>query len=371
MKIAHALVAAVTLAGTFALAPVCLSDPAATKVAAPAAAPAAPKPTVALALSENAPEIEATNLKGDAVTLESLTGKPVVLQFGSITDPIFRGRVEDSEKLAAKFGDKATFLIVYQHEAHAADGPDALEVNASAAFAITKPVNQSERLKLAAEAAKRLKIKNQQLLVDAWSDASSLRYGNYPNMTFVIDSTGKLQAGYPWMDPTKVTGALNALLAGKPVPPQFRGRTAAGTPGASDIASQAQGMGGYRGANLALVLDHMTLTPQQKAAIYPPLGEYLVEVRDFREKHGAGLAAAGARRPGAQPETAGATGTANGAAADTEKAESPEDFQKAVENLRAAAQKLKTAVNAALPEKEAKQVMDALEQGPAKRIFAD
>ena len=54
-----------------------------------------------------------------------MRGKPVVLEFGSITDPWFRARMPAVEKLAAKYGEKVAFVIVYQHESHPADTAEA------------------------------------------------------------------------------------------------------------------------------------------------------------------------------------------------------------------------------------------------------
>ncbi len=170
---------------------------------------------VHLPLGVMAPEILATSMDGKLVTLESLRGKPVVMEFGSITEPLFRLRVAAVEKLAASYGDKVTFLLVYGQEAHAADTADAIEENGQEGFDIANPTSQGERLKVAQQAIDRLKIVNEKVVVDAWNNTSALRYGNYPNMTFVIDAAGKLQAGYPWMDPKKVQGALDSLLAGE------------------------------------------------------------------------------------------------------------------------------------------------------------
>ena len=68
----------------------------------------------------------------------------------------------------------------------------------------------------------RLKVKNQTVVVDAWNNTSSLRYGSYPNMTFIIDEKGKLQAGYSVDGYRQGPGsALETLIAGKPLPPEL------------------------------------------------------------------------------------------------------------------------------------------------------
>ncbi len=314
---------------------------------------AGPASHVRLPIGEPAPEILATTPDGTPVALAALHGKPIVLQFGSITEPLFRLRTPAVEKLAAKFADKVTFLILYEREAHAADTANAIEANAQDAFDIAAPTSMSERIKLARQTVARLDIKNQQLAIDAWSNTSALRYGNYPNMTFVIDAAGKLQAGYPWMDPKKVQAVLDALLAGKPVPDNLRGPIHPSTPVGNDYGSLSMEMTGYGpGAKLATVIDGMTLSDQEKAAIFPPLSQLLADVRNFRETR---LARAGK----------------GGAVPDTDKPASPEDLQAAIQKMRTSAEKFRAACHENLPPNEAKQILDALDQGPAHRLFAE
>ncbi len=281
--------------------------------AAPLLAADLPTPHVRLPLDVPPPEIRATTPDGAAVSLASLKGKPIVLQFGSITEPLFRLRVPATEKLAAQYGDKVVFLILYEHEAHAADGDSALEENAQDGFDISAPTGMPERIALAKQALTRLDIKHQQLAIDAWNNATALRYGNFPNMTFIIDASGKLQAGYPWMDPKKVQPALDALLAGKPIPDGLRGSSHPATLGNPDFTSVSMDMSGYgAGAKLALVLDQMTLSPEQKAAIMPPLGKLITDTRTLRETM-QGSAAPNAAAGGAGAGAAANSGTGKAA----------------------------------------------------------
>jgi hypothetical protein len=173
-------------------------------------------------------------------------------------------------------------------------------------------------------------------------------------MTFVIDAKGNLQAGFSWMDPNAVRGALDALLAGKSVPPQFRGKTQSTGAPQIDPAMAMKEMGGYRGGAMALVIDKMTLSDKQKSALYPALGNYLAAAKEFREKFGKG-------RPGAEKKEADGP----------EKAKDPEDLKKAVDAVREKAQKLKTVIQENLSEDDAKALLQTLSQGPAKRMFAD
>ena len=326
---------------------------------------------VQLPLGKPAPEIQATDLDGKRVTLESFHGKPVVLEFGSLTEPWFRDRVPAVAKLAAKYGDKVAFVIIYQHEAHAADSPEAIEENA-AEFNLAKPTSQAERVKAAAQAKERLHIENETLLVDGWSNTTSDRYGNYPNMAFVIDATGNLQAGYPWMDPKKVQGAVDALLAGKEVPAEFRGPVhSQAAAGAHDYGDVAMDMTGYaQGAKLVTVLDKIQMTDEQKKAVMPPLLQFMADARNFRELR-SGNPKGNVAGAGGAAGTKGAAGAAAATQPEGTKTVTADDLQVTLQKLRDSATKLKQAVNENLPAKDAQALMDAVEQGPGKRLFAD
>ena len=305
-----------------------------------AATPAeAPPP----APSAMAPGIEATMLSGKPVNLVELRGKPVVLEFGSITEPLFRARVPEVEKLAEKYAGRVTFIVVYQREAHAADSGDALVVNDNAGFGGKAPKNEKERIDLAKQAMERLKITHEQVAVDAWTNYSSRQYGAYPNMTFVIDGKGMLAAGYPWMDTKKVDGALRSLVRGEAVPPALRGQVRPSAPVAMDQADDALIASAARGVQgLGIILDRMDLAEAQKARIYPALGQFVEDLRDFRQK--------GAR--GADGKAAFVDG--------------------ALGKLRASADRFQNACKTVLSDSDYKKIMSAIKTGPAiRRLFTD
>jgi thiol-disulfide isomerase/thioredoxin len=310
-----------------------------------------------LEIDQPAPEILATTTDGQSVTLDSLKGKPVVLEFGSITEPVFRLRMPGVEKLAGKYGDKVNFVIVYQRESHPADTDQALEIN-SPDFAIARPVSADERTALAVQAAKRLEIKNEKLLVDAWNDTSTLRYGGYANMTFVIDDKGNLQAAYPWMDVNKVKSAVDLLLAGKTLTADLRGSVEPAKAGTLDYAGSAMDMTGLKGPQaIGMVVDKLHMTDDQKAVIYPALAQFLADAKDFREKQGLAVNKVGAAGGGAAPTT--------------QAAPTFEETQAGIQKLRTSANALKDACRRVLSEQDAKTIIDTLDQGPAHRLFVN
>ena len=310
-------------------------------VAEDAATQPASQPAGKLAIGQAAPEIAATDFSGKNVTLTDFRGKPVVLQFGSITEPVFRMHAAAVEKLAETLGDKAAFIVIYQRESHAADTDAALSINQQEMFNIAQPVNEQERLKLAKECAERLGLKHQKVLVDAWNDASSRAYGGYPNMTFVIDAQGRLATGSPWMDTKKVQGALDAVLAGKPVPAEFSGPTRSGSiPALSASDGAKEMMGAPNRLGLVIALDRMKLNEKQKAVIYPVLTQYIADLKQFREMRQAG---------------------------DKQGGVASEELKTRLEGLRTSAEKVKAAFREVLSEADAKAAIDAMERTPAAR----
>lgn len=333
------------------------------------------KPQAKLEVGQPAPEIAAMTLSGEQAGLAGLRGsdgKIIVLEFGSLTDPIFREHAAAVEFLAGHFADKAKFVIVYQREAHASDGAAALDVNTSEGFNLAAPRSMEERTKLARQAVDRLEIKKETMLVDGWANTSSLRYGSYPNMTFVVDGKGNLVAGYPFMDVGKVRLVLTALTTGQEVPPELKGSGlhAFDTPAPFDFEGAAMDMTGGRGpATVATVLDRVALSPGQRQILIPAVADFLADVTEFRQAR-QNLPADQRRGPGrggrgAPPPPAAAQG---GEAA---KVSTPEDVQRALSNLKAAAQRVQMAAASNLKEKDAKELIGALaNMAPAQALFA-
>jgi hypothetical protein len=301
------------------------------------------KVTIAsLMFGQRAPEISATDIAGNAVTLDSYKGKPVIFQFASITEPVFRKHAAEVEKLAAAYEGKAAFVIVYQKESHAADSPAALELNTTDGYPFAAPVSQEERVKLAKTAMERLGIKKQAMVVDAFNDVTAARYAARPNSTYLLDSRGGLAAAYPWMDAKKLKGALDAVLADKTVPPEFQGPVRMEKiPAAAFEDPQGNGR-----LSVAIALDNLSLTDAQKQAIYPAIAELLADIREFRETR----PAAASRPAGGVPAPA-------------------DDLQTWQAKLRADYEKVSKALKDNLSEKEYTPTLQALERTIPPRLL--
>jgi hypothetical protein len=330
----------------------------------------APKPR--LALGAPAPEIAGTTLEGKPTSLAGLRAanpsKTLILQFASLTDPVFRSHLPSVESLADKTRDQAAFVIVYQKEAHPADA-DPLELNVNGGFNLAEPTSLAERQMLAQQAVQRLHIVQQTVLVDAWNNTSSLRYGSFPNMTFIIDSAGILQAGYPFMDPAKVQAALDTLAAGKPLPPELKGTLQQSGPALFDFAAAAAEMTGGRGpASIAAVLERATLTDPQKQTLLVAVAEYMAHVQDFRQAFAAlpGTPARGTATTPARGTVPAGVGTA------ATKPTTPQDVQAAQSLLRTSADHLKTVAKQNLNPADAAALFSALDAlAPAQRLFTN
>src|ERR1051326_1795834 len=68
-------------------------------------------------IGDPAPNFELADLDGNWLRLSDLRGRPVVLEFGSYTCPIFSDRVPAMEQLAREHPE-ASFLVIYVREAH-------------------------------------------------------------------------------------------------------------------------------------------------------------------------------------------------------------------------------------------------------------
>ncbi len=112
------------------------------------------------------------------------------------------------------------------------------------------------------------------------------------------------------------------------------------------------------GVKLALVLDGFNMTDQQKAGIYPSLSQLLSDRRSLRGLQGVTPAKAGCRGAGA------AVASANG----EEKPVTLEEMEASVMKMREDVQAFKAACEANLSASQAQQVMDALDQGAARRL---
>ena len=193
------------------------------------------------AVGEEAPDFELTDLEGNTVSLHSLQGKPVVLQFGSYTSLNFRQKAPEFESLQQMYGDKVHWLIVYTFEVYASDGEWVSFRNKQEGIEIPQHKTFEERIECARMAQDKLKF-TALLLVDDFNDSVAHLYSGHPNRTYVIDAQGMIVSKQVWSNVEKTKAALDAL------PPASAGEettetgdAAPETPGAEAPGSSGEG----------------------------------------------------------------------------------------------------------------------------------
>lgn len=150
-------------------------------------------------IGDLAPEFDLTDLDGNSVRLSDLRGRPVVLEFGSYTCPIFSDRVPAMEYLAREHPE-ACFLVIYVREAHPGEVQSAHRNLAE---------KRSAAHKLALEEALTRRV-----LVDSIDGATHRAYGGAWNPVYVIDADGRVVMRQAWNHPSDVAAALHSLRSG-------------------------------------------------------------------------------------------------------------------------------------------------------------
>jgi thiol-disulfide isomerase/thioredoxin len=132
-----------------------------------------------------------TNDGKQEVTLSTLIGpKPVVLIFGNFTCGPFRMQAGNVEKLYRRYGDRATFVMVYVREAHPTDGWQ-MDSNEMVGVSLPQPTTYDERVKVAQTCGERLNL-GFPMLVDTIDDAVGAYFSGMPSRLYLIDTEGKV-----------------------------------------------------------------------------------------------------------------------------------------------------------------------------------
>ncbi len=173
-------------------------------------------PTQNPAPGDKAPEIELRDLNGKLVTLSDLLKtKPVLIETGSYTCPVFRNRHASIEELHDEFSDQVHLVVLYGKEAHPGSGHSEN---------IQQPKQNDERIKLAQLAANKLSI-GVPVLTDDVNNLITTAYGGLPNCGYLIGQDGRVFHKLGWIHPTLMREPLAALLklggSGGPNPPIF------------------------------------------------------------------------------------------------------------------------------------------------------
>ncbi len=162
-------------------------------------------------VGDRLPDPDLFTLEGARTRLSAAFGRILVLETGSLTCPLYVGRIAAMNRLARAYPE-ATFRVLYVREAHPGS---------------RTPPHRSLEEKL--ERARRLlKLEPEEgrtILVDDVDGTLHRALGALPNMVYVLDPEGRVLFRADWNDPQAVEEVLRRLQAGDPVDnvqPRFR-----------------------------------------------------------------------------------------------------------------------------------------------------
>lgn len=154
-------------------------------------------------LGEKALDFSARTLDGKAVHLSQFFGKPIVLETGSITCPVFTGKIERMNQFVKQYSN-TQFVVLYVRESHPGTR-------------ISGHSTEEEKV----SNAKRLKEEtgdNRLILVDDLEGTAHKKYGLFPDMVYVIDHDGTVVCRARWNDLDALGNVLEAMSRGSPLP---------------------------------------------------------------------------------------------------------------------------------------------------------
>ena len=151
-------------------------------------------------LGDPAPPFELPDLEGRHHRLGDFRGRPVVIEFGSYTCPIFCGHSPAMEQLAGAHPE-AVFVVVYGREAHPGERTPAHRSIADKTAAV-------RRLR-AEDGVDRL------ILIDDLDGTVNRAYGAVWDAAFVLDRSERVVLRRAWNDPAQVAATLDDLRSGR------------------------------------------------------------------------------------------------------------------------------------------------------------
>jgi len=162
----------------------------------------------------------AENGKQFRLSDELMKGRPVVFSGASYTCDISRGNFPAVRNLWKKFGNDVAFYVVYTTEAHPADVPSPYSPNGRVWIA---PANERDKIeenqpktyKERTELSRIFKSRNHvplEVLVDSPDNYFWKKFGQAPNMLYVILPDGKVFFKQTWFEENEADIRLSELL---------------------------------------------------------------------------------------------------------------------------------------------------------------
>jgi len=161
------------------------------------------------------PDTQIVEANGRVFSPSQYKGHVLVLEFGSMSCPVFRTHAQNMERLKSIEGNRAFFMIVYTREAFPA-GDKNVERNRDEGVNIPQAASLDDRKAEALEAQRELRI-TIPMAVDSMKDSVSSAFGTFPNGAVVIGKDGNIAARQQWTNPdtlrTAIDEAVNAHVA--------------------------------------------------------------------------------------------------------------------------------------------------------------
>ena len=171
------------------------------------------------AVGTPAPNVVLSDIDGNPVELSSLLGdKPVVVQLGSYTCPVFRYRRFDMQPLRARYKDQVEFVVLYTTEAHPV-GSNSPYVdrewvpwhNRLTRVKTRESLSLDERREQAQFSIKQMHS-NARFLIDSMNNTGWQAYGRAPSAAFLINTEGNVRFRQVWIEPKRLEEEIKLLL---------------------------------------------------------------------------------------------------------------------------------------------------------------
>lgn len=165
------------------------------------------------------PDVVVYDADGREARLADVIGRrPVVLQLGSRSCPVFRYRRFGMQKLQREFAGRIDFLVLYTQEAHPVGSPSPysdeewdLWINRVTGVRLGSTTTLEERRERAVDTVQRLEL-DAAVLVDGTGDAAWRAFGAAPSPAFVLDTDGRVVLRQVWVDPAGIRPVLRRLV---------------------------------------------------------------------------------------------------------------------------------------------------------------
>jgi thyroxine 5-deiodinase len=159
-------------------------------------------------LGQSAPTFVLSALDGTQHALATLTGKPLVVEFGSFTSPDFRETHPALERLLSPHAADINFVVIYGPEAHPSDGQQ-VAMNVRDDVLHSQPTNMAERMAVAKIATKTLNIQTL-LLVDDMQNSTTIDWNGTQNTTIIVNPDGTIHSRMATTDLSLIRAYIEA-----------------------------------------------------------------------------------------------------------------------------------------------------------------